>query len=233
MFFWPSNLQQAPLYAATGILKWDMRSQSRCLFSSRLELSIVQGSFLPPQSAPAVLAVLRFSSSVFLIKKCSTDRTVSAVFCYNGIHGTFIMEPFKAVIHDIRILQCTALSIHRHCPLCRHCALCAVLPKTAFKLSCFKSFFNLLERLVFLLLRLFGRDNAFLQRPIQIAQERINLGFMFCQAIRHRRVIFCVLFKPISQNPHLLAVVLFPIHKQQFLRLCQKLALSCHCISVE
>ena len=158
MFFWPSNLQQAPLYVATGILKLDMRSPSRCLFSSRLELSIVQGSFLPPQSAPAVLAVLRFSSSVFLIKKCSTDRAVSAVFCYNGIHGTFIMEPFKAVIHDIRILQCTALPVHRHCPFGRHCALCAILPKAAFKFSGLSAFLHLLERLVLFFLCLFSCD---------------------------------------------------------------------------
>ena len=160
MFFGPSSLQQTPLYAATGILKWDMRSPSRCLFSSRLELSIVQGSFLPPQSAPAVLAVLRFSSSVFLIKKCSTDRAVSAVFCYNGIHGTFIMEPFKAVIHDVCIFQCSVISVHCHSPFCCHCPLCAVLPETSLKFSGFTAFFHLLERLVFLLLCLIGCDKS-------------------------------------------------------------------------
>ena len=200
MFFWPSILQQAPLYAATGILKWDMRSQSRCLFSPRLELSIVQGSFLPPQSAPAVLAVLRFSSSVFLIKKCSTDRAVSAVFGFLDGYGTFIMQPFKAVIHDVRIFQCTVLSIHRHCTFCGHCPFCAVLPKTAFKFSGFTSFFHLLESHIFFVLCLLGRDNAFLQRPVQIAKERINQCFMFCQAIRHRLILLCLLFKPICHT---------------------------------
>lgn len=158
MFFAPSSLQQAPLYVATGILKLDMRSQSRCLFSYRLELSIFQGSFLPPQSAPAILAVCRLPVCMFLVEERAADRAVSAVFGFFDLNGTFIMEPFKAVIHDVRIFQCTVLPIHRHATFGRHCPLCAILPKAAFKFSGLAAFLHLLERLVLFLLCLFSCD---------------------------------------------------------------------------
>ena len=115
---------------------------------------------IPPQSASAGLTICRFSACVFLIEERTADRAVGTVLGFFGRNGTFIMEPLKAVIHDVCVFQCSVISIHRHCPFCRHCSLCAVLPKTAFKLSGFTAFFHLLESHIFFVLRLFGCDKS-------------------------------------------------------------------------